>query len=492
MAWGSTTPPRKEGDTSWAQEYLLDPLNAVEAYQTAQTGGQYNNQVPTQHKTLTVEQYLAANSKPSESAAGSSGVTRSRSLLSRSGSKRDKKKNKQEDIELQDTSASVGQVRRTTSIRDKLIRRFTDDGKDPDRRQRPLRPLNEVSDKEISRMGNTVSPRGPRLSTPAPVPEKIPDLQNQQDNNDLQNQENRPVSKRVEDRWSNNPFRDALLAAENQENRENISPPRSPNANQRSPLSPTNPFRRAGEGSSLPVQAPLRHHTRTPQPRGSMYRSDGPRVPVRPHSRLEAKPRSGIQRVPAADTIDSLDTSFGIFTFHHEGPYDATLSHRNRNPLKSPVHATRYGNAMALRATAPEDIQNSIQFGRPLEGVAAFPPGTHVTGGVLEYEEYDVNRKDGNYRRYAGEKYRDEDLKGKGIEGYDGDLAAKKEKKAKHRRGKSLDTATGRSGDVLTPLDPVTSPVRRNGSTAGRLEGAAAKFKRTFSIKRKEKKTDDV
>ncbi|KAK6342721.1 hypothetical protein TWF718_008111 [Orbilia javanica] len=489
MAWGSVTLPRKEGDTSWAQEYLLDPLNAVEAYQTAQTGGQYNNQIPTQHKTLTVEQYLATSSKPAESE--SSGITRSRSLLSRSGSKRDKKKNKQEVVEPQDV-APAPQVRRTTSIRDKLIRRFTDDGKDPDRRQRPLRPLNEVSDKEISRMGNTVSPRGPRLSTPAPVPEKIPDVQNQQDNNDLQNQENRPVSKRVEDRWSNNPYRDALIDAENRENRENISPPGSPSTNQRAPLSPTNPFRRPGEGSSLTVQGPPRLHSRTPQPLGSRHRSDGPRVPPRPHSRVEAKPRPGAQRVLAADTIDSLDTSFGIFTFHHEGPYDATLSHRNRNPLKSPVHATRYGNAMALQATAPEDIQNSIQFGRPLDGVAAFPPGTHVTGGVLEYEEYDVNRKDGNFRRYPGEKYRDEDLKGKGIVGYDGDLAAKKEKEAKHRRGKSLDAATGNSGDVLTSLDPVTSSVRRNGSTAGRLEGAAAKFKRTFSIKRKEKRTDDV
>ncbi|KAK6505420.1 hypothetical protein TWF481_007323 [Arthrobotrys musiformis] len=490
MAWGSTTPPRKEGDTSWAQEYLLDPLNAVEAYQTAQTGGQYNDQIPTQHKTLTVEQYLAST-KPAESGAGagsgSAGITRSRSLLSRSGSRKEKKQKKQEAIELQD-AAPVGQVqvRRTTSIRDKLIRRFTDDGKDPDRRQRPLRPLNEVSDKEISRMGNTVSPRGPRLLTPLPVPEKVPDVQNQQDNNDLQNQENRPVSKRVEDRWSNNPYRDALIDAEN---RENISPPGSPS--QRTPLSPTNPFRRAGEGSS-PGQGPPRPQTRTPQPRGTMHRSDGPRVPLRPHSRLEVKPRPGTQRAPAADTIDSLDTSFGIFTFHHEGPYDATLSHRNRNPLKSPVHATRYGNAMALRATAPEDIQNSLQFGRPLEGVAAFPPGTRVTGGVLEYEEYDVNRKDGNFRRYPGERYRDEDLKGKGIVGYDGDLAAKKEKEAKHRRGKSLDTATGNSGDILTSLDPVTSSVRRNGSTAGRLEGAAAKFKRTFSIKRKEKKVDDV
>ncbi|KAK6533095.1 hypothetical protein TWF281_007253 [Arthrobotrys megalospora] len=336
-------------------------------------------------------------------------------------------------------------------------------------------------------MGNTVSPRGPRLSAPVPVPEKIPDAQNQQDKNDLQNQENRPVSKRVEDRWSNNPYRDALLDAEN---RENISPPGSPN--QRIPRSPTNPFRRQGEGPSLQVPGSSRQHTRTPQPQGNMYRGDGPRMPLRSHPRHETKSRPGTQRVLAADTIDSLDTSFGVFTFHHEGPYDATLSHRNRNPLRSPVHATRYGNAMALRATAPEDIQNSLQFGRPLDGVAAFPPGTHVTGGVLEYEEYDVNRKDGNFRRYPGERYRDEDLKGKGIVGYDGDLAAKKDKEARHRRGKSLDTATGKSGDALTSLDPVTSSVRRNGSTAGRLEGAAAKFKRTFSIKRKEKKIDDV
>jgi len=152
---------------------------------------------------------------------------------------------------------------------------------------------------------------------------------------------------------------------------------------------------------------------------------------------------------------------------------------------------------MALKATAPQDIENSLHFGRPLDGVALFPPGSKVSGSdSLDYEEYDVNRQDGNFRRYPGLKYRDEDLKGKGIEGYDGDLKEKQEKEAKHRRGKSLDVAAqisqnGKPGDASTTAIELTS-LRRNGSTAGRLEGAAAKIKRTFSIKRREKKLGDA
>ncbi|KAF3919770.1 hypothetical protein ABW20_dc0108470 [Dactylellina cionopaga] len=474
------TPPRKEGDTRWAQEYLLDPLNAVEAYQTAQTGGQYNNSVPTQHKTVSIDQF--------QNSSTSTGLSRSRSILSRSGSK--KKKN--ENDGSQDVGTGAGaQVRRTSSIRDKLMRRFTDDGRDPDRRQRPLRALNEVSDKEISRMGNTAPVRGTRQLTPAPAPEEAPDIQIHQDKNDLQNQENRPVSKKTEDRWSNNPYREALRDAENRENR---TPPESPTSSQGSP---TNPFRRGGERSPPPqhFHAP-RSQSRALQPSRSMQRGDGPRPAPKSRSRHDAKPRPLAQRALAADTIDSLDTSFGLFTFHHEGPYDATLSHRNRNPLKSPVQATRYGNEMALKATAPEDLENSLAFGRPLDGVAAFPPGTKVAGGeILDYEEYDVNRKDGNFRRYPGEKYRDEDLKGKGIEGFDGDLAEKKKKEAKHKRGKSLDAIVNKSRNTNSPsieLHEFTNSVRRNGSTAGRLEGAAARIKRTFSIKRKEKKLGDA
>ncbi|KAF3905605.1 hypothetical protein AA313_de0209982 [Arthrobotrys entomopaga] len=491
MAWGS--PSRKEGDTRWAQEYLLDPLNAVEAYQTAQTGGQYNNTIPTQHKAVSAEEYHNAGSS-SGSRNNDSGIGRSRSLLSRSGSR----KNKKEPGDSQDAAPGGAPIRRSTSIREKLMRRFTDDGKDPDRRQRPLRPLNEVSTREISRMGNTAQPRGPRMLTPPATPEGNPDPQNQQDNNELQNQENRPVSKKAEDRWSNNPYRNALLDAENRENR---TPPASPRLS--TPLSPTNPFRRSGDSPTHSPNHHSHHHSdshigpsrASHASRNSMQRSNGPRAPPKRHSRNEGRSRSNPQRVLAADTIDSLDTSFGLFTFHHEGPYDATLSHRNRNPLKSPVQATRFGNEMALRATLPQDIENSLQFGRPLEGVAIFPPGTRAVGGeVLEYDEYDLNRRDGNYRRYPGVQYRDEDLKGKGIEGYDGDLADKKRKEAKkqQKQGPSSDTASPRSASV-TFADPATgTSLARSGTTAGRLEGAAQKIKRTFSLKRKDKRAVDV
>ncbi|EWC45184.1 hypothetical protein DRE_06072 [Drechslerella stenobrocha 248] len=449
----ASSPRRKEGDTRWAQEYLLDPLNAVEAYQTAQTGGQYNDQVPTQHKTVPAAEYHA-------------GLGRSRSFLRGSSKSKD-------GGEAQD---GTSQIRRTASIKDKLMRRFTDDGKNPDRRQRPSRPLIEVSNKEISRLGNVAPPRGPRQLTPALASPKVQDTPSQQDKNDLQNQENRPVVKRPEVRYSNNPYREALLEAEDRENR---SPPSSPIQ-----TSPTNPFRRTMEEPYRPSYSSPRAHPQTTQAHRNTQRSDGPRVPSKHRSRGEHKPRPLVQRTPVADTIDQLDTSFGMFTFHHDGPYEATLSHRNRNPLKSPVRATRYGNELALRATAPQDIENSLQFGRPLDGVAAFPPGTQLSNGdTLQYEEYDVHRKDGNFRRYPGFVYRDEDLKGKGIEGFDGDLEAKKKKEAKHQRGKSLDSRTQKPGDTAG----VNNSIRRNGSTAGRLEGAAAKIKRTFSLKRREK-----
>ncbi|KAK6336501.1 hypothetical protein TWF696_002051 [Orbilia brochopaga] len=466
---------RKEGDSRWAQEYLLDPLNAVEAYQTAQTGGQYNNDIPTQHKTVSVEEYHAA--------ASSSGLGRSGSLLRRSPKSRP-------DLEPRDADS---RIRRSTSIKDKLMRRFTDEGKDPDRRQRPSHPLNEVSNRDVSKMGNVTGPRGPRQLTPSPTAPQKHDAQSQQDLNDLQNQENRPVAKKAEDRYSNNPYREALLEAEN---RENQSPPSSPAPQMQ--RSPTNPFRRVSQNMSpSPSPSPphhhhhqSRHHSHPPPQYRSVQRGDGPRTPHKRRSKHDVKPRPSGQRGSPADTIDQLDTSFGLFTFHHEGPYDATLSHRNRNPMKSPVQATRYGNAMALRATAPQDIENSIQFGRPLDGVALFPPGTQVANGaVLQYEEYDVNRKDGNFRRYPGIKYRDEDLKGKGIEGYDGDLADKQRKEEeKHRRGKSLDARVKISDAAGAPSSETS--IRRNGSTGGRLEGAAAKIKRTFSIKRREKKLD--
>ncbi|KAF3920847.1 hypothetical protein ABW21_db0202140 [Orbilia brochopaga] len=454
---------RKEGDSRWAQEYLLDPLNAVEAYQTAQTGGQYNNEIPTQHKTVTVEEYHAATS---------SGLGRSGSLLRRNPKGRP------------DLASDAGSsIRRSTSIKDKLMRRFTDEGKDPDRRQRPSHPLNEVSNRDISRMGNVTGPRGPRQLTASPTAPQRHDVQSKQDSNDLQNQENnRPVAKKAQDRYSNNPYREALIEAEN---RENQSPPSSPSSSiQRSP---TNPFRRVSQNMSPPPHQPSKRYSQPPPSYRSVPRSDGPRAPHKRRSKHEVKPRAPGQRGSPVDTIDQLDTSFGLFNFHHEGPYDATLSHRNRNPMKSPVQATRYGNAMALRATAPQDVENSLHFGRPLDGVAAFPPGTKVAGEVLQYEEYDVNRKDGNFRRYPGIKYRDEDLKGKGIEGYDGDLADKQRKEEeRQRRGNSLDNKAKVSIAAATP----DTSIRRNGSTGGRLEGAAAKIKRTFSIKRKEKKPD--
>ena len=108
------------------------------------------------------------------------------------------------------------------------------------------------------------------------------------------------------------------------------------------------------------------------------------------------------KHLPAPDTIDSLDTIGG--SYHHEGPFDATLLARNTSNTISPVQAVSASNLEALKATPQEKIKDSLQKHRPLDGVAVVPPGgSDRSGHLYNYEEgTDMMIEDGNYKRWPG------------------------------------------------------------------------------------------
>jgi len=127
--------------------------------------------------------------------------------------------------------------------------------------------------------------------------------------------------------------------------------------------------------------------------------------------------------------------------YHHEGPYDSTLLARQNGP-RPPVEALRESNAAALAATPMANILDSLEKHKPLQGTAIVPPGTKLPSGefIGDYEEYDMMRQGpgGNYRRYPGFSYLEEDLKGKGEPGYTQDLLDKRRKaEGKMRRSEA-------------------------------------------------------
>ncbi len=99
--------------------------------------------------------------------------------------------------------------------------------------------------------------------------------------------------------------------------------------------------------------------------------------------------------ISGTDTIDNLDTTGG--NYHHEGPFDAALLSRNLRAASSPVAALRTSNAEALRATPRENIKDSVERHRPLDGVAFLPPGVaDKFGRTYNYEEgADLQREEG-------------------------------------------------------------------------------------------------
>lgn len=177
------------------------------------------------------------------------------------------------------------------------------------------------------------------------------------------------------------------------------------------------------------------------------------------------------------DTIDKLDWTSGAY--HHDGPYDATLLARNISSPSSPLEAVAISNREALKATPRENIIDSIQKHRPLDGVAMTPPGIpDREGRVYNYEEGTdlMIEEGGNYKRWPGvvrllsfpspvsfctcifshpppQTYLPGDLKGKGEPSYSMEKALQEHKN--HRRGIS----NGGSGIEMTS--------RPRSSTAG-------------------------
>lgn len=110
-----------------------------------------------------------------------------------------------------------------------------------------------------------------------------------------------------------------------------------------------------------------------------------------------------------SDSIDKLDDAALLGAYHHEGPYDAASLARNNSYNSAPVAALAQTNREALRATPRESISDSLQRHRPLDNVAALPPGeTDAMGRTYYYREgaeedimRDPNAPGGAYKRYA-------------------------------------------------------------------------------------------
>lgn len=123
-----------------------------------------------------------------------------------------------------------------------------------------------------------------------------------------------------------------------------------------------------------------------------------------PHHR-RGRRRSGQKlrhsQIVSPDIIDRLDSA-ALFSYHHEGPYDAVYPERNRITRESPIEALRESNAEALRATPHHKIADSVNRQRPLDGVAYFPPGhTDPEGQTYDYEEgYNLMNDAGNFTRF--------------------------------------------------------------------------------------------
>lgn len=138
------------------------------------------------------------------------------------------------------------------------------------------------------------------------------------------------------------------------------------------------------------------HHPLEPKRRRDSHSSQLPK-----RSRSQRYPRNSLLVNP--DIIDELDNAT-LYSYHHEGPYDAVCPERNRLSQHSPLEAVRESNEEALRATPQHKIMDSINSHRPLDGVAFYPPGTtDRMGQSYDYEEGSNMMNDyGNFMRLPG------------------------------------------------------------------------------------------
>ncbi|KXX80154.1 Protein pal1 [Madurella mycetomatis] len=204
------------------------------------------------------------------------------------------------------------------------------------------------------------------------------------------------------------------------------------------------------------------------------------------------------RRQQPSDTIDSLDLTGPIpgAAYHHSGPFDATMKERNKNKIYAPVEAVRGTNMEALKATPAEFLQDSLIKHVPLQGTAIVPPGMKdMSGRTMEYEEgADLMRESdaaggaykrwdhvvkqtprakqpratavdtANTRHHTTQRYRDDDLKGKGEPSFSLDQARREQK----ARGKQL----AHNGPVFYEMQPPSHP--HAASAGGKLRRSSA------------------
>ncbi|WPH01689.1 Hypothetical protein R9X50_00454100 [Acrodontium crateriforme] len=134
--------------------------------------------------------------------------------------------------------------------------------------------------------------------------------------------------------------------------------------------------------------------------------------------KADRAPHLNKRGMPGPDMVDRLDPAVGGKAYHHEGPYDATLMSRNSNKKYSPVAALETSNLETLRATPQENVKDSLDRHKPLDGVATVPPGVEDRfGRTYHYNESDLMQEavsDAGYKRWPGKDYDPEDRKGKG------------------------------------------------------------------------------
>ena len=141
---------------------------------------------------------------------------------------------------------------------------------------------------------------------------------------------------------------------------------------------------------------------------------------------------------------------------------------------------------------------------RPLDGVAAYPPGSvdRLTGQRYDYEQgenmmIDNNPEGGAYKRYPGLQYHPDDIKGKGEPSYSIEKALKEhkisdEKYGEHRNelgeGIEMTSNHSRHSSGRISVDGDSSAVRRTGSLSKRLSDGGVGLKKrlsTFGLRKK-------
>jgi hypothetical protein len=130
---------------------------------------------------------------------------------------------------------------------------------------------------------------------------------------------------------------------------------------------------------------------------------------IRRDSKKAARsPHLNKRQLPGPDTIDRLDPAIAGIPYHHEGPYDAALMSRNRDPKNAPIAALQETNDEAIKATPQENIRDALDRHVPLDGVAIVPPGVPDRfGRTYEYEEgadlmHEDNPDGPGYKRWPG------------------------------------------------------------------------------------------